>query len=856
MKHHTRSFLYFSLGWVVLQALWVTSNLAYADTEFNSAFLHSAGLDASSLEVVEKGYALQPGDYSFTVFMNQEQRDMRLIRFYKDSQQQQVLPCLDQQFLTDYGVLYDPQHLQQQNHPQCIDVARLIDQASVSFDAGLQQLHVSIPQLSLQYRPKGYISPKLFDEGINALSLSYDFSGIYTRHAQYGDHYNLNVLLNSGFNVGAWRYRNLSSLMMQRSEPAQWRSQTSRIERNILPWRARLVLGDTATSNDLFDSFSFRGVQLSSDDLQLAYSLQNYAPVVRGVAHSNASVEIRQNGYLIYSLNVAPGAFEIKDLVTANDSGDLYISVIESDGSKQQFIQSYAAVPKLMRAGQWRYGLSAGRYRSGNDHALQPYFAQASLGYGINNRYTPYMGLMMAEHYAALGLGLGLSMGQWGGLSTDLNFAQTDLAAGGTVTGGSVRFLYSKALNGWGSNLKIVGYRYSSPHYYDFADAVAEQVQWRKGVYEYQYDRENQSVDRPLPAQDRRVYAYSRNYYNKKNQIQLAFSQRLGKFGQAYSNWTSTEYWHGGPTQSSWQLGYSNYIKRIALSLYYQSTQRRFFGRDYSVGLNLNIPLDGRRRHPHNYTSSSSLQHDHSGVTSLQTGLSGSFLKDHNLQLQSQFDLSHSRLSLNAAYQGNRGNFDVGYQQDRQQRQFSSNLSGGLLLHAGGLVMGPQMIGSTILVEAKGATGVRIENQSGLTINPQGYAILRSSSPYRHNRVSLQAEDLGANINLHQAALQDVVPTKDAIVKVTFDVAQGHSVWAEIVDAQQQPVVLGATLLNAKHQQVGMVGTAGMAYITGVTSQEQLLLRWGDEAGEQCHIQLPQLEAHALAYVELKLQCQ
>jgi outer membrane usher protein len=122
--------------------------------------------------------------------------------------------------------------------------------------------------------------------------------------------------------------------------------------------------------------------------------------------------------------------------------------------------------------------------------------------------------------------------------------------------------------------------------------------------------------------------------------------------------------------------------------------------------------------------------------------------------------------------------------------------------------------------------------------------------------VSLQAEDLGANINLHQAALQDVVPTKDAIVKVTFDVAHGHSVWAEIVDAQQQPVALGATLLNAKHQQVGMVGTAGMAYITGVTSQEQLLLRWGDEAGEQCHIQLPQLEAHALAYIELKLQCQ
>jgi hypothetical protein len=38
----------------------------------------------------------------------------------------------------------------------------------------------------------------------------------------------------------------------------------------------------------------------------LPYSQRGYAPVIRGVASSNAVVSVRQNGYLIYQQNVAP----------------------------------------------------------------------------------------------------------------------------------------------------------------------------------------------------------------------------------------------------------------------------------------------------------------------------------------------------------------------------------------------------------------------------------------------------------------------------------------------------------------------------------------------------------------------
>ncbi|WP_163063690.1 fimbria/pilus outer membrane usher protein, partial [Acinetobacter baumannii] len=67
----------------------------------------------------------------------------------------------------------------------------------------------------------------------------------------------------------------------------------------------------------------------------------------RGTAHSNALVMVRQNGYVIYQNTVAPGAFEINDLYPTGSSGDLQVTVKETDGSESHFVVPYASVPVL-----------------------------------------------------------------------------------------------------------------------------------------------------------------------------------------------------------------------------------------------------------------------------------------------------------------------------------------------------------------------------------------------------------------------------------------------------------------------------------------------------------------------------
>ncbi|MDP1131083.1 fimbria/pilus outer membrane usher protein, partial [Klebsiella pneumoniae] len=66
-------------------------------------------------------------------------------------------------------------------------------------------------------------------------------------------------------------------------------------------------------------------------------SQTGFAPVSRGVANSNARVEVRQNNSLIYSENVLAGPGELNDISAVNRSGAFYVTVSEADGRQTTF---------------------------------------------------------------------------------------------------------------------------------------------------------------------------------------------------------------------------------------------------------------------------------------------------------------------------------------------------------------------------------------------------------------------------------------------------------------------------------------------------------------------------------------
>ncbi|MDI5624151.1 fimbria/pilus outer membrane usher protein, partial [Salmonella enterica subsp. enterica serovar Kentucky] len=86
------------------------------------------------------------------------------------------------------------------------------------------------------------------------------------------------------------------------------------VQRDITALRSQLIMGEAYTTGETFDSVNIRGARLYSDSRMLPSSQASYAPIIRGVANSNARVTITQGGYKIYETTVPPGAFIIDDL--------------------------------------------------------------------------------------------------------------------------------------------------------------------------------------------------------------------------------------------------------------------------------------------------------------------------------------------------------------------------------------------------------------------------------------------------------------------------------------------------------------------------------------------------------------
>lgn len=146
---------------------------------------------------------------------------------------------------------------------------------------------------------------------------------------------------------------------------------------------------------------------LASDDNMVPYSERQFAPVVRGIACTQARVEVKQNGYTIYNTTVAPGPFALRDLSVTDSSGDLHVTVWEADGSTQMFVVPYQTPAIALHQGYLKYSLLAGRYRSSDSATDKAQIAQATLMYGLPWNLTAYGGIQSATHYQAALLGLG-----------------------------------------------------------------------------------------------------------------------------------------------------------------------------------------------------------------------------------------------------------------------------------------------------------------------------------------------------------------------------------------------------------------------------------------------------------------
>lgn len=810
----TRLATFIAAQLVLSISLYPTSVLALDYFNPHALEVNSPGQNVTDLEHFSSQGGQLPGTYRVEIYLNDSRIEQSNITFVDiDSKLQ---PELTPQQLQDMGVKLEAfPALQQLPISQTItNLQDYIPDASSRFNFNQQRLELSIPQAALTSEARGYVDPSSWDQGLTAGLLNYSFSGANTkRDGRSGtdDSYYLN--LRSGINFGAWRLRNYSTYS-ESSGVRKWENANTYAQRDIQSIKGQVTLGDSSTPSDVFDSIQYRGAQLASDDNMFPDSLKGFAPVVRGIAQSNAQVTVRQNGYIIYQTYVPAGAFTITDLYPTSASGDMEVTITEADGTERRSLQPFSAVPVMLREGRLKYSVTAGQYRSNARESSQPAFAQGTLIYGLPYSTTLYGGLLGSGKYTATSLGVGHGFGDWGSISTDITQASTELRDSSRHSGQSYRFQYAKDIVASGTTFTLAGYRYSTSGYYDFQEA--------------------NEVD-PGNFND------WRRTYNKRSKTQVNINQSLGGYGNFYVNGYQQDFWRQNGYERSVSAGYNTSYKGVTYGMAYTYTQSPVYEgtnrKDQQLAFNVQVPLE---KVLSNSWVSYNLSTSKQGNTTQDVGLSGTALADNNLNYNVQQGYASQGVgasgSTNANYKGTYGEAKAGYNYDRNSQQLNYGVQGGVVAHPYGVTFSQQQGETIALVRAPGAAGVKVRNNTGVSTDWRGYGVVPFVSTYRKNRVALDSESLADDIDL-QINTKTVIPTKGAVVLADFQTRVGSRVLMSL-SYQGKPIPFGAIATLTQDagavENSGIIGLGGQVYLSGVPDNGTLQVQWGKGSYQQC----------------------
>ncbi|OBU68375.1 fimbrial assembly protein [Stenotrophomonas maltophilia] len=810
------------LAAAVLVALLPVGALAAPSLEFNTAFLH--GADSGQIDISRfETDGLLPGTYSADIIVNDVSVGRREIEA-RTMESGEVRVCLDPALFDMLPLNMGKLEAARQQHegepllafpqaPTCEALSRFIPSALATLDAGEQRLEISIPHAYVDSRREGWVDPSRWDPGINALLLNYHVN--HTEMEQGGRRVNhTGASLDAGLNLGAWRFRHSGYFSQNSNGDRSYVASRSYAEREVRRWNAQLTLGESSTAGDLFSSVNYLGANLRTDTRMLPEIYGNYAPIVSGVAQTNARVTISQRGRVIREITVAPGPFEIDDLSNTSGGGDLEVEVTEADGRVERFVVPYASVPQLLRQGQQRSSLTVGTLQ-GTSHD-EPAFVEATVRRGVGSGFTGYGGALVSEGYHSLVLGGALNT-RIGAFAGDVTFSDTRFSDpvegfGKSMWGQSYRLAYSRSFNA-ATSFTLSAYRYSTDGFLSFNDAarLREDIANGNGA---------------------------RSVMRQRSRLDLTVRQRIGK-GTLSLTGNTTDYWNENRRTTNFSLGYNGQIGRASYSisarrtlessLFNSGAQRQSTG----AFLTLSMPLGVAPRAPRLSASAGS---DRTG-NSYRLGVGGNFGEEQ----QGTYSASYNRnptgsdLSANVAYLTPAAQLGVGWDKRSGGQQLGLSASGGLVLHSGGLTFS-QRLGDTVgLVHVPDAQGARVGHMRGIKTNRQGYAVVPYLSAYRLNEISVDPRGLPLDIELKSGSVT-AVPTSGAVVRAVIPTASGRSALIEALQGNGEPLPFGLDVVNDDGEAVGVVGQGSRLWVRGIDVAGQLHVDLGGAAG-RCTIE-------------------
>ncbi|MGQ8775429.1 fimbria/pilus outer membrane usher protein [Serratia sp. NA_112.1] len=711
----------------------------------------------------------------------------------------------------------------------------LVQGGSVRQETDTLSVRLFVPQAHLLRAESGYVDPQFWQQGEPALLFSYNTTYYHSRFqtGSRGTQDDLYAGLNAGVNLGGWQFRDNSTFSHYSGRDSHWRNNTRYVQRAFSSLTSTLTGGDFYSPSTLFDSIRLRGVSLASDMSMLPNAQQGFAPVVHGVAQTNALVKVVQNGNVIYQENVPPGAFTLDSIQPTGSGGDLRVIVKEADGSEQSFSVPFSSVPNMLKQGIAKYGLLAGKVNQSNTR-YDPDFFQGTLQYGVNNLVTGYAGALISEDYRAWLLGSGWNL-PIGAVSVDLTQADTQLP-GRRERGQSYRIAYSKFLDTTATNFTLAAYRYSTQGYYSFSDAIYSHEGFRQ-LAERPHDLLGRPGSEPLEQLDMNTLDALRSA-RPRNTFTLSLNQRLGEnLGTAFFSGTQRDYWSEQGNSREYQLGYANALGKVDYALSASRVRNTEHQEETRFYLSLNVPFDAFDNTAY-LSSSLSMTDSHYQQSQLSvSGVAGDANRlSYTLSGANQSG-GNNMAGVNADYRTTFSTLGGSYSEATEYRQAGLSARGSLVAIPWHLLPANEIGHTLTVIEAPQAAGLMVNGDESIVTNRDGLALVPYATPYRQNTLTLSdtQDASGAEI---VSNIGHTVPFYGAVNRVTFDTDRRQSTTLTATFPDGTPLPFGTEVVDRTGEPVGYVGQASVLYIKTEQAPTHLEVKLNKRDAGHCVITL------------------
>jgi len=767
------------------------------------------------VDLFAEGNPVLPGSYRLDAHLNDRWQGKYDVRFESLAPGDRVAqPCFDQELLAALG--FDLTHvntdfLERLNAGEsfCGILDSLIPGASYRYDAGDQVLHVAAPQIVLLRTARGFVDPSRWDGGINAGLLSYTYNGWHSKQKGMDATTSHYVGLRGGVNLGQWRFRYRATLTHGNDLGLQYRNDAFYVERAVPMFASRLTLGESNTDGRVFDAISFRGLSLQTDTRMQPDSQSGFAPVIRGIANSNARVTIHQRGSQIFETTVPPGPFIIDDLSPNGQGGDLVVTITEADGSARTFTQTYSSLPELLRPGVIQYSATAGTYRSAA-LSTDPFFGQLTARLGVNNTVTAYGGILLAQGYDAVTGGVGLNL-PIGAVTLDGTYARTFLP-GKTYTGTGWRLAWAKSVETTGTDVTLAMLRYANRGFYEPAQAFDLIDRVKRGDV--------------MTTENRRA------------QVSLSVSQTLPQnWGALSFSGSVNTWWNRTGRDLQYNLGYGRSLGRVNASVN-ASRSRLSDGRwDNQVMFNVSLPLGPQSsRRAFLNTSYTRRRAGQSGQASVSGTLGDGRLVSYNLfgsgdKARGASATTNGGASL--AWTNSMARVGMSASASRGGQQYGLTASGGVVAFRDGVLLASELGETVAIVQARSAQGAAVPQARGARLDARGHALVSNLQPYRENTVNIDPKGLSTDVALLNTS-QKVAPTAGAVTLLKYQTQHGFSVLVLGRREDGSTLPFAAGVFDDAGKRVGYLGQGGQALLRLEAEKGQLQVKWGSSPDQQC----------------------